>query len=755
MESYSARREVLIRSATSGVMAARELCTLTDAAVRELSLAAASRLSAGRWAIVALGGWGAGALLPGSDLDILVLSDASSRALKPFVEAVLYPLWDTGLDVGHQVRSPREQLSAMREDFITCTAGLTGRPIAGDIPWALGVLQAAASEAHKRSRKLYALLCGRPRPGTPYALEPDLKEDAGGRRDYDELVWGAAIASGSPQSEPSALIAAGFATLAEIESADKAAAIISAARFELSREGLTARMTLDAGQVIDQATHTGVPSSAQVQLALANTALVLTRVRRRILGAPAVPDEALGPDDIYALLDAGTPSLLALEEAAQSGRMDLLLPGYRDLMTIRRPGIGHDLTVGAHSLKTAALVGTVHAEGALARSARGIEHRRALQVAALTHDLGKMQSGAGHAERGAQPAHDVGLRFGLPQAEARQSAELVRLHLALPEIATRVDLDDEDAVLEAAARIGDRALLAPLHLLTAADSMATGSTMWSTWTATLVATLVSRLDAALSDDVDGAGIAARGEAVRSAVLSSMHDAPTAERRFVEHAPLRYLASRESAEVELHARLVAKLSASSAEEARVAVSAGPAPETHAVTVVAPDRPQLLARIAGAMSLAGLDILALDAYGSSDGVVLDTFIVTSATLRPVTTETFTKLERLLHAALRDRLELKTRLAERRHHYPPRARGKLTVETVSAGWDTAVRVTAPDRPGLLHDLANAVFAAGLDIRWAKVLTVDGMALDTFHVVGPDGGPVDDHGVLGHLAMRFREVR
>jgi hypothetical protein len=33
--------------------------------------------------------------------------------------------------------------------------------------------------------------------------------------------------------------------------------------------------------------------------------------------------------------------------------------------------------------------------------------------------------------------------------------------------------------------------------------------------------------------------------------------------------------------------------------------------------------------------------------------------------------------------------------------------------------------------------------------------MALDTFHVVGGDGGPVDDPGALGHLAMRLREVR
>ena len=157
----------------------------------------------------------------------------------------------------------------------------------------------------------------------------------------------------------------------------------------------------------------------------------------------------------------------------------------------------------------------------------------------------------------------------------------------------------------------------------------------------------------------------------------------------------------------------------------------------------------------MALAGLDILALDAYGSSRSVALDTFVVGSATRKPVSTDTFVTFERLLRAALNDRLELQTRLTEHRTHYPARQRIPVSVQIEPAGWDTAVLVSAPDRPGLLHDLARAVSSAGLDIRWANVRTVDGVALDTFHVVGTDGGPVDDPGALGHLAMRLREVR
>ena len=748
MRSYLASREAFLGSAEPGLASARHLAALTDDAVRDLARAASSRFP-GRFALAALGGWGAGALLPTSDLDILVLSDAPADKLKPFVEEVLYPLWDSGLSVGHQVRSPREQLRAMRDDLATRTAALTGRAIAGDIAWADQLFARTAADARRHSRQLLGELAARARPGSPYQLEPNLKEGAGGRRDYDELTWTAAVLTGRVQLDPSALVALSVLTSAEFSTLDAAAETITAARWLLALAGAGNRMTLDASESLP------ADLPAEVQHAIADTALVLSRARRRARGDAIEPDSPLSPQAVFGLLDAGEATLSALEEGAQAGRLETLAPGLRELMTLRRPGLGHELTVGAHSLRAASLVMRLPFEHALARSADAIEHPRALQVAALSHDVGKALPGPGHAEAGAAASERIGRRFGLPDEAAADVAELVRLHLVLAESATRMDVDDEDAVLVAAARVGRRELLAPLHLLTAADSLATGPAMWSTWKAALVGMLVARLDAALSHTVDGAGLATRGEAVRADALSALPGASGAARTFVELAPLRYLAGRQPAEVTRDARLAADLSLSPAPgAARLAVSPGPTPETHAITVVTVDRPELLARIAGAIALAGLDILAVDAYGAPGDLALDSFVVASATRRPVTPETFTVLERLLGAALRDRLELETRLAERRRHYPPRAQGPVTVQVGSAGFDTAVRVSAPDRPGLLHDLARAVSATDLSIRWAKVLTVDGRAIDTFHVVDSEGDPLDDDGVIGHLVMRLREV-
>ena len=415
MESYLAQRSAHIASALPGVEAAQTLSAMTDEAVRELSRAASSRLT-DRWAILALGGWGAGALLPASDLDILVLSDAPTARLKPFVEAVLYPLWDAGLKVGHQVRSPKQQLKAMRDDLKTCTATLTGRAIAGDVDWAEQTLRSCVASVGRKSTRLLAEIHRRPRPGSPYLLEPDLKEGAGGRRDYDELTWSAALLAGAPLRDPSTLSNAGVLSPLELDSLNAAAGTVAIARWQLQRDGFGDHMSLEALYALSAV------DAESVQAALGETALLLTKARARIAGRSLDPDAPMAASEVFALLGLGEPGVEPLERAAQAGRLDALLPGYRRLMAVRRPGLGHELTVGAHCLKAASVLAAEHAGGALGRSRAAVADLRVVQVAALAHDVGKVEGGAGHAERGAPAAARAAARSA--SARARRPTSL-------------------------------------------------------------------------------------------------------------------------------------------------------------------------------------------------------------------------------------------------------------------------------------------------------------------------------------------
>ncbi len=769
VDAYLREREALLARATPGLAAARELSDLTDKAVSALAEAALSALRK-PWAVLALGGYGARRLHPGSDLDLLVVTDAPAEELSRALKGVLYPLWDAGLAIGHQVRSRRHHLRATRGDLDTLTATLAGRVLCGDRDLGDGVLKEVAADALRRSRDVLRDVWARPRPGSPYLLEPDLKEGAGGQRDLDALGWAAAVLQGLPVSAGpgwAPLAAHGLLADDEVRLLDAAADVVAAARWSLHLAQRRPTSVLSPDLALDLSLDLEA-----LQGALADVDHVFLRARRRAAtgtvprprsGAaispprvlPAPPDTAAA---VIAACSAGPGGLPALEEAAWSGALDALLPGLRALMTARRPGLSHLYTVGDHSLRCAIAALAPDVDDPIAgRAAAALPDPRVLVVAALSHDAGKATPGPGHAERGASAARIAAERFGLREESVCDVELLVREHLLLAETAATQDLHDEDSILRTAARVPRPDLLAALYLLTKADSMATGPGAWSPWHAALVGELTDRLEAALSPSVAGAGIARQAESVRSQALEALRegvDEPHV-RSFIESAPLRYLASRTPVDVVADGRLVADLGAhTSAVAADMAVTTGAAEGTWRVTIAAADRPGLFATLAGVCALVGLDILAADAFPAPAGVALDVFTVRSATLAGVGDDTWTTFERYLNAGLSSRLALETRLAEKRRHYAAARNDAVRVEMgASNAYATAVTVVAPDRVGLLHDLALAITADGLDIRWAKATTRDGIVRDVFHVTDSGGEPVTDPGALGHLAMRIRE--
>ena len=335
----------------------------------------------------------------------------------------------------------------------------------------------------------------------------------------------------------------------------------------------------------------------------------------------------------------------------------------------------------------------------------------------------------------------------------------MREHLLIAETAAHADAADEDAILRAAARLGRRELVAPLYVLTVTDTLATAPEMWTPWRAALDGEIASRLDAALSPDVEGAGIAAAAERTRAATLALLGASDRRERAFVEAAPLRYLATTAPGVVALHAELAAPLvDTRDTTETAVSVSVGPLADTWLVTVAMLDRPGLFARLAGVFALSGLSILGADAMSGPGGTAIDVFTVESATLAAVDTSTWAVFERNLRASLAGRLDLDVRLAERRRHYPARrTSAPPRVRTdVDSDFTTGFFVQAPDRVGLLHDLALVLAANGLDIRSATVLTHDGVASDTFRVTDASGDaprdPVQLASVAGRLAAAAR---
>ncbi len=201
----TARRALGVRLSEGipGRAATAELSDAYDELLRQRWAQAISRVEGAEGAglaLVATGGWGRREVCPYSDIDFLLLAHARHTDLaRKVADALLYPLWDAGLKVGHAVRDVGDTAKLARDDLATATALLDARAIAGDAALAEELSRATrkaiapggnpndfvrklADEKQRRHERFGASL---------YLLEPNLKHGIGGLRDLATAVWAA------------------------------------------------------------------------------------------------------------------------------------------------------------------------------------------------------------------------------------------------------------------------------------------------------------------------------------------------------------------------------------------------------------------------------------------------------------------------------------------------------------------------------------------------------------------------------------
>jgi [protein-PII] uridylyltransferase len=151
--------------------------------------------------VIALGGYGRRELAPYSDIDLLFLQPAKpGRAVKPFVEQVLYLLWDIGLTVGHSFRSIGECVTMARQDLHSRTAMSEARHLAGNEALSRQLVRELDGSIWTNKKETEAFFTAMRHEldaryekfGRAVCLqEPNIKESAGGLRDLHAVLWAA------------------------------------------------------------------------------------------------------------------------------------------------------------------------------------------------------------------------------------------------------------------------------------------------------------------------------------------------------------------------------------------------------------------------------------------------------------------------------------------------------------------------------------------------------------------------------------
>ena len=147
-------------------------------------------------ALIAVGGYGRRKLHPASDIDLMILLESGGipRVGNTISELVMF-LWDIGLEIGHSVRTVEQCRDEAAGDVTVITNLIESRLITGSkrlfekMRTATGPTMIWPSEAFFEAKCKEQQARWHKYGETAYNLEPNIKENPGGLRDIQMIAW--------------------------------------------------------------------------------------------------------------------------------------------------------------------------------------------------------------------------------------------------------------------------------------------------------------------------------------------------------------------------------------------------------------------------------------------------------------------------------------------------------------------------------------------------------------------------------------
>ena len=447
------------------------------------------------------------------------------------------------------------------------------------------------------------------------------------------------------------------------------------------------------------------------------------------------------------------PILTLMHELGVLGRY---LPEFGDLTCMVQHEYYHRYTADTHVLRTIKHLDHVFVkegpwDAVYERELRKNDDPLLLYLILLLHDIGKSEGIQGHAFSGAKLAVPILQRFGIGGEQKEQILFIIKSHLEMARFWQRYDLDDPQTAASFASLVEDPQKLRFLYVHTYCDARGTAPTLWNNYKDSMHRTLFLRT----LEQFESEGVVERKRKEQKAmlhkeILDRQIEGVSAEEIEAHFSllPERYFINTDSEEIELHLRMVNQLLT----QIQTAESVGAlAPIIHwrddinmgmtIVNIVTWDRAGLFYKLAGALSLAGVNIISTKAISRTDHITIDTFYIIDADGGPVSDrKTRSVFEGHLRDALIEGKELMPAISElEAKANKPKKKLDMLPAPFPPSVDvyhelslkrTIIEVQATDRIGLLYRLSRLIFTKGFDITFARVATERGVAMDTFYI-------------------------
>ncbi len=463
-----------------------------------------------------------------------------------------------------------------------------------------------------------------------------------------------------------------------------------------------------------------------------------------IAANPTIRDQQEAAEIFTRILASPRGAYPILQIMADLGILGWLIPEFGAVMNLIPYDPSHDYTVGQHTLYVIRNLDALRTAdgGEENRDFRllmsELPHPEQLYLAALLHDVGKIDDVRSHSELGEEIAGAICRRLRWsPQATANVQF-LIRHHLLMAETSRLRDLHLEETIRDFTAVVDDLDRLHMLYILTYADTSAVGAGVWTAVKGKFLRDLHRQAERVLvGEDIEEVDDRSLSRTRRKLLKElSMENLPPEEiAEHVESMPAPYILNTSLNEMTLHIGFVRRVR-----------SGEPVIEFHderdstftAVTICAQDDPQpgLLAKIAGVLYASDLDVHSAQVYTRVVGdehIAIDTLYVDFRG-RQLTPGKRREVASNMTAVLTGKITVTELLTKKRK--PAEIGGP--VESLSIRDDVShtyvmVEVSSTDARATLYRACGAISSVQWDIHSARLSLFKGRFMSCFYVTCP----------------------
>ena len=436
------------------------------------------------------------------------------------------------------------------------------------------------------------------------------------------------------------------------------------------------------------------------------------------------------------MLKHGNPDR-ALRRMNELGVLSAFIPEFEPIVAMMQFNMYHQYTVDEHTIQCIWNLSEIE-QGQLVEELpvassilkEGV-NRKVLYVALLLHDIGKGRD-EDHSVLGARIARKVAPRLGLNKTEAATVEWLVRYHLLMSDMAQKRDIADPRTVRDFAKAVQTRERLDLLCVLTVCDIRGVGPGVWNNWKAALLRALYRQTRRALEDGMEALNRENRGVEAKALLRERLKGWETKDLR--TETGRHYPPYWQGLHVTAHVVFANLLKDIRDDEIRIDIHPDEDRDATRVCFALQDHPGIFSRLAGALTLAGANVVDARTFTSKDGYATAAFWIQDRDGSPYEDVRIPRLRDMITKILRgevvarEAMKSKDKLKKREKAF--KVPTSITFDNEGSDIYTLIEVDTRDRPGLLYDLTRTLANNNVYIASAVIATYGEQAVDTFYV-------------------------